>query len=42
MIIGIEAAHAAKDNRTGVEEYCLQIIQELKKTLPSGVRVVLY
>ncbi len=42
MIIGIEAAHAAKDNRTGVEEYCFQIIQELKKQLPSSVRVVLY
>ncbi len=42
MFIGIEAAHANKPDRTGVEEYCFQIIQELKKIIPSDVRVVLY
>jgi glycosyltransferase involved in cell wall biosynthesis len=42
MILGIEAAHANKKNRTGVEEYCWQIIQELKGVIPSAVRVVLY
>lgn len=42
MLIGIEASHANKDKRTGVEEYCWRIIQELKKQIPSDVRVVLY
>lgn len=42
MVIGIEISHANKENRTGVEEYCWQIIQELKKLIPSSVRVVLY
>ena len=42
MLIGIEAAHAAKDKRTGVEEYCWQIIQGLKKQLPRELGVVLY
>lgn len=42
MIIGIEAAHANKRDRTGVEEYCFNIIQELKKTIPADVRVILY
>jgi glycosyltransferase involved in cell wall biosynthesis len=42
MFIGIEASHANKDKRTGVEEYCWRIIQELKKQIPSSVRVVLY
>lgn len=42
MIIGIEAAHANKRDRTGVEEYCFQIIQELKKVIPADTRVVLY
>ncbi len=42
MVVGIEAAHANKRERTGVEEYCFQIIQELKKTVPADVRVVLY
>ena len=42
MIIGIDASHANKANRTGVEEYCFQIIQEFKKTIPSNVKVVLY
>lgn len=42
MVIGISAAHAAKPERTGVEEYCFQIIQALKKTIPATERVVLY
>lgn len=42
MIIGIDASHANKANRTGVEEYCFQIIQEFKKIVPSDVKVVLY
>ncbi|MFA5061890.1 MAG: glycosyltransferase family 1 protein [Patescibacteria group bacterium] len=42
MIIGIEAAHANKPQRTGVENYCWHVIQELKKQIPSTARVVLY
>ena len=42
MLIGIEATHANKAERTGVEEYCWQVIQELKKIIPSSVKVVLY
>ncbi|MDD2758385.1 MAG: glycosyltransferase family 1 protein [Patescibacteria group bacterium] len=42
MIIGIEASHANKEKRTGVEEYCWQIIQHLKKNIPADVRVILY
>ncbi len=42
MLIGIEAAHAAKAQRTGVEESAWQIIQHLKNTLPTTVQVVLY
>ncbi len=42
MIIGIDASHANKPNRTGVEEYCFQIIEEFKKIIPSDVRVILY
>lgn len=42
MIIGIEAAHANKINRTGVEEYCFQVIQELKSVIPAENRVILY
>lgn len=44
MIIGIEAAHANKIRRTGVEEYCFQVIQELKKIIPisEGNKVILY
>lgn len=42
MIIGIDASHANKPNRTGVEEYCFQIIQEFKKIIPPKVRVILY
>ncbi|MBI5729295.1 MAG: glycosyltransferase family 4 protein [Candidatus Magasanikbacteria bacterium] len=42
MVLGIEASHANKPDRTGVEEYCFQIIQEFKKIIPADVRVVLY
>ncbi|EKD44028.1 MAG: AprM [uncultured bacterium] len=42
MIIGIDASHANKAQRTGVEEYCFRIIQEFKKNIPSHVKVVLY
>ncbi len=42
MLIGIDASHAVKPERTGVEEACWQIIENLKKTIPSDVRVVLY
>lgn len=42
MLVGIDATHANKIHRTGVEEYCFQIIQELKKKIPSDTRVVLY
>ena len=42
MIIGIEASHANKEKRTGVEEYSWQIIQHLKKIIPSDVKVILY
>ncbi|MBI5221207.1 MAG: glycosyltransferase, partial [Candidatus Magasanikbacteria bacterium] len=42
MIIGIDASHANKVHRTGVEEYCFQIIQEFKKMIPSDVRVILF
>lgn len=42
MIIGIDASHANKTQRTGVEEYCFQMIQEFKKIIPGDVRVILY
>jgi len=42
MIIGIEAMHANKPNRTGVEWYSYFVIQELKKIIPQEVRVILY
>ncbi|MBU0546366.1 glycosyltransferase family 4 protein [Patescibacteria group bacterium] len=42
MIIGIEAAHANKIQRTGVENVCFALIQGLKQVIPSDVRVVLY
>lgn len=43
MIIGIEAAHANKYYRTGVEEACWQVIQALKKIISQrNVKVVLY
>lgn len=42
IVLGIEAAHALEEKRTGVGEYALQIILALKKVIPSEVRVVLY
>lgn len=42
MIIGIDASHANKSQRTGVEEYCFQIIQEFKNIIPSETKVILY
>jgi glycosyltransferase involved in cell wall biosynthesis len=42
MLIGIEASHANKPNRTGVEEYCFQVIQALKNIIPPTNQVVLY
>lgn len=42
MILGIEAAHANKIQRTGVEEYCFAVIEELKKIIPLSERVILY
>lgn len=42
MLIGIEAAHANRALRTGVEEYCFQIIEALKKVIPSTDTVILY
>lgn len=42
MIIGIDANHANKKDRTGVEEYCFQIIQALKNVIPESEQVILY
>jgi glycosyltransferase involved in cell wall biosynthesis len=42
MLLGIEASHANRLKRTGVEEYCFQIIEHLKKVIPADTRVVLY
>jgi len=42
MLLGIEASHANRQKRTGVEEYCFQIIERLKKVIPADTRVVLY
>ena len=42
MVIGIEATHANKKERTGVEGYCFQLIQNLKKVIPETDTVILY
>ena len=42
MVIGIEATHANKKRRTGVEQVCFNVIQALKKNIPSNIEVVLY
>lgn len=42
MIIGIEATHANNSHRTGVENYCFEVIQALKYVIPSAHEVVLY
>lgn len=42
MLIGIDASRANKKEKTGVEWYAWHVIEELKKSLPPDVRVVLY
>ncbi|MBI2990148.1 MAG: glycosyltransferase family 4 protein [Candidatus Magasanikbacteria bacterium] len=42
MILGIDASRANTKQRTGVEQYAFNIIQGLKKVLPSDVEVILY
>lgn len=42
MIIGIDASRANHQEKTGVEWYAFFVIQELKKILPSDVRIILY
>ncbi len=42
MIIGIEASHANKKQRTGVENVCFELIQNLKSIIPSEMKVILY
>ncbi|MBN1585490.1 glycosyltransferase family 4 protein [Candidatus Uhrbacteria bacterium] len=40
--IGIDASRANRARKTGVEWYSFRLIQELKGTIPSDCRVVLY
>jgi len=42
MFLAIEATHANKEQRTGVEQVCWHLINNLKKEIPSDWRVVLY
>lgn len=42
MIIGIDASRANQNQRTGVEEYAFQLIQNWKTIIPEDVRVILY
>lgn len=42
MRIGIEASRANLHEKTGVEWYAFQVIEHLKKLIPSGYEVVLY
>ncbi len=42
MVIGIDASRANKKEKTGVEWYAWHIIEELKKNIPEGHRVILY
>lgn len=42
MLLAIEASHAVKSPRTGVEETCWQIIENLKTQIPADTRVILY
>jgi len=42
MIIGIDASRANNNQRTGVEEYAFQLIQNLKILIPENIRVILY
>ncbi|MFH0819211.1 MAG: glycosyltransferase family 1 protein [Patescibacteria group bacterium] len=42
MLIGIDASRANLEKKTGTEWYSFFLIQELKKTIPSNYKVVLY
>ncbi len=42
MLIGIDASRANNDQKTGVEWYAWQVIEELKKIIPAEHRVILY
>lgn len=42
MIVGIEADHANKEKRSGVENVCYYLIENLKKVIPNDVKVILY
>ncbi len=42
MLLAIETSHAVKLPRTGVEESCYQMIENLKVQIPADWRVVLY
>lgn len=42
MRIAIEASHITRENRTGVEVYAWEVIENLKKIIPPEHRVVLY
>lgn len=42
MFLAIDASHAIKEKRTGVEKTCWQIIENLKKVVPADVHVILY
>ncbi len=42
MTIGIDASRANNTQKTGVEWYAFFLIEELKKIMPSDVKVILY
>lgn len=42
MIIGIDASRVENKEKTGVEQYALNIIQQLKKQIPEDVDVFVY
>jgi len=42
MTIGIDASRANAKQKTGVEAYAYYLIQALKKSIPTHVRVILY
>ena len=41
-IIGIDASRANRSRKTGVEWYSYRLIEEMKRTAPPGVRIILY
>ncbi|MBI5728340.1 MAG: glycosyltransferase family 4 protein [Candidatus Magasanikbacteria bacterium] len=41
-VVGIDASRANHEQKTGVEWYAWQLIEELKKVIPPNVRVILY